>query len=97
MFQLLTIKESPVFLKVSDLAARWEKSSEWIYHNWKGLGLTPIRLGQSLRFELQDVMDIERINSVSNPNSGALSEESSETILRVNPEVQRALNRQIQK
>jgi hypothetical protein len=97
MFTLLNITENSTFLTIDDLAKRWEKSSAWIYHNWRAIGLTPIRLGQALRFELGDVMDIERQNAVLGESFGALFESSSETILSVDPSIQRAINGQMKK
>jgi hypothetical protein len=54
--------ESEKFLGPSELAERWKKSPKWVYTSWRRLGLTPVRLGQALRFPLDEIVEWERKN-----------------------------------
>ena len=40
---------------VSQLAARWQKSEQWIYSNYRRIGLPRLPLGQQLRFPIEEV------------------------------------------
>lgn len=40
---------------VSQLARRWQKSEQWIYSNYRRIGLKVLPLGQQLRFPLEEV------------------------------------------
>lgn len=42
-------------LTVGQLADRWQKSSRWIYSNYRRLGLRVLPIGQQLRFPLTEV------------------------------------------
>lgn len=53
------------FLTVSDLASRWKKPSQWIYANWREIGLKPVAIGQQLRFRLDDIANWELDNQVT--------------------------------
>ena len=46
-------------LTVKDLALRWQKPEQWVYSNWRRIGLEPIALGQQLRFETNHIRDWE--------------------------------------
>lgn len=50
------------FLGPAELAARWSKSTQWVYSSWRELGLRPIRLGQALRFSLDEIVEWESKN-----------------------------------
>jgi hypothetical protein len=53
---------SNVFLTVDDLAVRWQKSRQWIYSNYRRLGLKVLPIGQQLRFPLREVELWEQSN-----------------------------------
>ena len=53
------------FLTVFDLAERWKKPAQWIYSNWKYIGLNPIAIGKQLRFRLEDIVRWELDNELS--------------------------------
>jgi hypothetical protein len=42
-------------LTVGQLADRWQKSKQWIYSNYRRIGLKVLPLGQQLRFPLEEV------------------------------------------
>ncbi len=42
-------------LTVEQLAGRWQKSNQWIYSNYRRIGLKVLPLGQQLRFPLEEV------------------------------------------
>ena len=42
-------------LTVGQLAERWQKSNQWIYSNYRRIGLKVLPLGQQLRFPLEEV------------------------------------------
>ena len=42
-------------LTVGQLADRWQKSKQWIYSNYRRIGLKVLPLGQQLRFPLAEV------------------------------------------
>lgn len=50
------------YLGPAELAERWKKSSQWVYSSWRRLGLKPIRLGQALRFSLEEIVEWESKN-----------------------------------
>jgi predicted DNA-binding transcriptional regulator AlpA len=47
-------------LTVGQLADRWQKSKQWIYSNYRLLGLRVLPLGQQLRFPLDEIEAWER-------------------------------------
>lgn len=42
-------------LTVGQLAQRWQKSDQWIYSNYRRIGLKVLPIGQQLRFPLGEV------------------------------------------
>ena len=51
--------ESPS-LTVGQLAIRWQKSPQWIYSNYRRLGLRVLPLGQQIRFPLNELESWEQ-------------------------------------
>lgn len=47
-------------LTVGQLARRWQKSEGWIYSNYSRIGLRVLRIGQQLRFPVEEVESWER-------------------------------------
>ncbi len=47
-------------LTVIQLADRWQKSPQWIYSNYRRLGLSVLPLGQQIRFPLEAVVAWEQ-------------------------------------
>ena len=43
-------------LTVGQLAERWQKSDQWIYSNYRRIGLKVLPIGQQLRFPI-DVIE----------------------------------------
>jgi hypothetical protein len=43
-------------LTVIQLAERWQKSPQWIYSNYRRLGLRVLPLGQQIRFPLEVIV-----------------------------------------
>lgn len=54
--------DSPVRLTVPQLAERWQKSRQWVYSNYRRLGLKALRIGQQVRFPLEEVEAWEEAN-----------------------------------
>jgi predicted DNA-binding transcriptional regulator AlpA len=52
--------QSPKFFTVPQLADRWQKSQQWIYSNYRRLGLKVLPLGQQLRFPEEEVRQWEK-------------------------------------
>jgi hypothetical protein len=42
-------------LTVGQLADRWQKSEQWIYSNYRRIGLKVLPIGQQLRFPIGEV------------------------------------------
>lgn len=42
-------------LTVGQLAERWQKSDQWIYSNYRRIGLKVLPIGQQLRFRIEEV------------------------------------------
>ncbi len=42
-------------LTVGQLADRWQKSEQWIYSNYRRIGLKVLPIGQQLRFLVEEV------------------------------------------
>ena len=42
-------------LTVEQLAVRWQKSDQWIYSNYRRIGLRALKIGQQLRFPAEEV------------------------------------------
>lgn len=42
-------------LTVGQLAERWQKSEQWIYSNYRRIGLKVLPIGQQLRFPMEEV------------------------------------------
>lgn len=49
-----------VFLTVEELSNRWKKSVQWIYSNYRRIGLKVLPVGQQLRFPLEEVESWEQ-------------------------------------
>lgn len=49
------MSKNSTFLTVKQLADRWRKSDQWIYSNYRRLGLKVLPIGQQLRFPLDVV------------------------------------------
>ena len=47
-------------LTVGQLAERWQKSNQWIYSNYRRIGLKVLPLGQQLRFPIEEVESWEK-------------------------------------
>ena len=47
-------------LTVGQLAERWQKSEQWIYSNYRRIGLKVLPIGQQLRFPLDEIEAWER-------------------------------------
>jgi predicted DNA-binding transcriptional regulator AlpA len=47
-------------LTVGQLAERWQKSHQWIYSNYRRLGLKVLPIGQQLRFPMEEILDWEQ-------------------------------------
>ncbi len=47
--------QHPVVLTVGQLADRWQKSEQWIYSNYRRIGLKVLPIGQQLRFLIGEV------------------------------------------
>jgi predicted DNA-binding transcriptional regulator AlpA len=54
------IVQQTAVLTVGQLADRWQKSNQWIYSNYRRLGLRVLQIGQQLRFPLQEIEAWER-------------------------------------
>ncbi len=52
-------KTSPC-LTVRQLAERWQKSEQWIYNNYRRIGLKVLPIGQHLRFPIEGVEEWEK-------------------------------------
>lgn len=48
-----------VMFKPEELAKRWRKPTQWIYSNWRNLGLKPIKLNRQLRFKVDEIIEFE--------------------------------------
>lgn len=46
-------------LKPDELAKRWRKPTQWIYSNWRSLGLKPVKLNRQLRFKVEEIIEFE--------------------------------------
>ncbi len=54
-------KNSKTLFSARELAERWSLSPSSIYHRGESLqGLTPVYIGRSVRFHLEDVEKVER-------------------------------------
>jgi len=51
--------EPSPLLTVEQLAQRWQKPPQWIYSNHHRLGLKVLKIGQQLRFPIQEVENWE--------------------------------------
>lgn len=49
------MSKSSQCLTVGQLAERWQKSDQWIYGNYRRIGLKVLPIGQQLRFRIKDV------------------------------------------
>jgi len=49
-----------VFLTAEELSDRWKKSVQWIYSNYRRIGLKVLPVGQQLRFPLEEVESWEQ-------------------------------------
>jgi predicted DNA-binding transcriptional regulator AlpA len=49
------MSKSSQCLTVVQLAERWQKSEQWIYSNYRRIGLKVLPIGQQLRFRIQEV------------------------------------------
>jgi hypothetical protein len=49
-------------LTVGELAKRWKKSDQWIYSNYRRIGLKVLPIGQQLRFPIREVEAWEQSN-----------------------------------
>ncbi|MEY4321031.1 MAG: hypothetical protein RLZZ471_972 [Actinomycetota bacterium] len=49
------MEKSSQCLTVGQLADRWQKSDQWIYSNYRRIGLKVLPIGQQLRFPLEEV------------------------------------------
>ena len=47
-------------LTVGELAKRWQKSDQWIYSNYRRIGLKVLPIGQQLRFPLDEIQAWEQ-------------------------------------
>lgn len=47
-------------LTVGQLADRWQKSEQWIYSNYRRIGLKVLPIGQQLRFPIGVIEDWEQ-------------------------------------
>lgn len=47
-------------LTVGQLAERWQKSEQWIYSNYRRIGLRVLPIGQQLRFPIREVESWEQ-------------------------------------
>lgn len=47
-------------LTVGQLASRWQKSPQWIYSNYRRIGLKVLPLGRQIRFPLDEVESWEQ-------------------------------------
>jgi hypothetical protein len=45
----------PTNLTVPQLGERWQKSEQYVYSNYKRLGLKALKIGQQIRFPLEEV------------------------------------------
>lgn len=52
--------ESSQCLTVGQLADRWQKSHQWIYSNYRRIGLKVLPIGQQLRFPLEVIESWEQ-------------------------------------
>jgi hypothetical protein len=50
----------PRHLTVPQLGERWQKTEQYVYSNYKRLGLKALRIGQQIRFPLEEVERWER-------------------------------------
>lgn len=48
-----------VLFRPDELAIRWRKPTQWIYSNWRKLGLKPVRLNRQLRFRVDEIVEFE--------------------------------------
>ena len=49
-------------LTVGQLAERWQKSDQWIYSNYRRIGLKVLPIGQQLRFRIEEIEAWEQSN-----------------------------------
>jgi predicted DNA-binding transcriptional regulator AlpA len=54
------IAQDTAVLTVGQLADRWQKSNQWIYSNYRRLGLKVLPIGQQLRFPIEEVLAWEQ-------------------------------------
>lgn len=55
-------ESNQVNLTVPQLGERWQKSTQYVYSNYKRLGLKALRIGQQIRFPLEEVQAWEKSN-----------------------------------
>jgi len=53
-------------LTVGQLADRWQKSDQWIYSNYRRIGLRVLKIGQQLRFPEEEVRKWEQSHLTEN-------------------------------
>lgn len=56
------MNKSSQCLTVGQLAERWQKSDQWIYSNYRRIGLKVLPIGQQLRFRIEEVEAWEQSN-----------------------------------
>ena len=54
------MNQNSTCLTVGQLADRWQKSGQWIYSNYRRLGLKVLPIGQQLRFPIEEVEQWEK-------------------------------------
>ena len=54
------MKKHSQCLTVGQLADRWQKSDQWIYSNYRRIGLKVLPIGQQLRFPIKEVEQWEK-------------------------------------
>ena len=51
---------STTCLTVAQLAERWQKTDQWIYSNYRRIGLKVLPIGQQLRFPIEIIESWEQ-------------------------------------
>lgn len=57
--------DAPEVLTGEQLANRWQVSISWIYANHRRLKISKLKIGNSLRFPLEELLDWERKNTIT--------------------------------
>ncbi len=52
--------KSSQYLTAGQLADRWQKSGQWIYSNYRRIGLKVLPIGQQLRFPIEVIESWEQ-------------------------------------